>query len=253
MANWAELAQDLITMIANRVKVIEDFVTFGAVCTSWRLAATKENFDALNLPQVPLLMLPDKGHDYQEFYSLSMEKFSLVFLPEVKGLQEFFPSKGWLCTMSYAGEMSLLHPFSRTSIQLPSLNDLLALHGQEALKNYGCLSFWRPGDLNWTKINFKNFDRVYCVVCCKGQFYALTCNVEVWVFDIAVPIVEPRLLVDQLEYIINQSIYWYLVEISDALFIVSQSVHWDWDVHVLGYYHIRTVRFNKYEVDVTKS
>ncbi|KAF3657190.1 hypothetical protein T459_00930 [Capsicum annuum] len=132
MRNWQELPHDLIATIAKRVKVSEDFIAFGAVCTSWRIAAIKENFDdALNSPQVPLLMLPDKGDGYREFYSLSKEKVSRVFLPEAKGLLGIFPLKGWLCTLSYTGEMNLLHPFSRTSIQLPSLNDLLTLSGDE--------------------------------------------------------------------------------------------------------------------------
>ncbi|PHT57678.1 hypothetical protein CQW23_00041 [Capsicum baccatum] len=60
MGEWAELPDDLIAMIANRVKVLEDFIAFSVVCTSWRTVATKENFDAFNSPQAPLLMLPDK-------------------------------------------------------------------------------------------------------------------------------------------------------------------------------------------------
>uniref|UniRef100_A0A3Q7HUK1 F-box domain-containing protein n=1 Tax=Solanum lycopersicum TaxID=4081 RepID=A0A3Q7HUK1_SOLLC len=52
MADWANLPNDLIAHIANRVKVIEDFIAFGAVCISWRIAATKVNFDLLS-PQVP--------------------------------------------------------------------------------------------------------------------------------------------------------------------------------------------------------
>ncbi|KAM3321566.1 hypothetical protein P3S67_002717 [Capsicum chacoense] len=43
MVNWAEFPFDLIAQIAKRVKVIEHFIAFGAVCTSWKIAATKEN------------------------------------------------------------------------------------------------------------------------------------------------------------------------------------------------------------------
>ncbi|XP_019228461.1 PREDICTED: uncharacterized protein LOC109209608 [Nicotiana attenuata] len=70
LANWAKLPVDLLGLIAKHVKVIKDFIAFGVVSTSYRTAATKENFDVFS-PQVPLLMLADKDDDYRKFYSLS--------------------------------------------------------------------------------------------------------------------------------------------------------------------------------------
>ncbi|MCD7450918.1 hypothetical protein HAX54_008980 [Datura stramonium] len=55
MANWAALPVDLLVQTANHVKVIEDFIALRAVCTSWRAAVAKSNFDVFS-PQVPLLM-----------------------------------------------------------------------------------------------------------------------------------------------------------------------------------------------------
>ncbi|KAF3637864.1 putative DNA topoisomerase 6 subunit A-like [Capsicum annuum] len=65
VANWAELSKDLSDVIVKRVKLIEDFIAFSVVCTSWRNSATKANFDFLS-PQLPLLMLADKGHKYSD-------------------------------------------------------------------------------------------------------------------------------------------------------------------------------------------
>ncbi|KAK9919818.1 hypothetical protein M0R45_028394 [Rubus argutus] len=40
MADWSSLLQDLVISIAERQLVsLEDFVSFGAVCKSWSLAA----------------------------------------------------------------------------------------------------------------------------------------------------------------------------------------------------------------------
>ncbi|OIT30724.1 hypothetical protein A4A49_59333, partial [Nicotiana attenuata] len=128
MANWAELPHELLVLIAKHVKVIEDFIDFRAVCTSWRPAATKENFDVFSF-KVPLLMLADKDDDYREFYSLSKGKVShILYLPEAIR-RECFPYEEWLFTMSYYEEFNLLHPFSRTQIQLLLQKALLALQG----------------------------------------------------------------------------------------------------------------------------
>ncbi|KAK4354950.1 hypothetical protein RND71_027144 [Anisodus tanguticus] len=142
MENRAELPFDLLVLIAKRVKVMEDFTAFGAVCTWWRAAASKENFDVL-APQVPLLMLGVKD----DFDYLSKQKVSPIFLPEARG-EKCFPTEGWLCTIAdtiKGREMNLLHPFSNTQVQLPPLKclwEILVVH------YYFYLAFWPGGDLN---------------------------------------------------------------------------------------------------------
>ncbi|KAG5602135.1 hypothetical protein H5410_033505 [Solanum commersonii] len=123
MSNLSELPCYLISTVAERVKVTEDFVAFGAVCISWRTAATRDNFD-VSSQQIPLLMLADKDDDYREFYSLSKHKVSRLFLPEIRGRRCFPSEGGWMFTDSCTGEFNLFHPFSRTQIQLPPQNAL---------------------------------------------------------------------------------------------------------------------------------
>ncbi|KAJ8555903.1 hypothetical protein K7X08_013399 [Anisodus acutangulus] len=89
MATWAELANNLIAQIAKRVKLMEDFIVFRAVWTSWRTAATKDNFDVLS-PLLPLLMLGDTYDGYRQVYSLSKQKVSRIFLPEARRQRLFF-------------------------------------------------------------------------------------------------------------------------------------------------------------------
>ncbi|TXG50393.1 hypothetical protein EZV62_022917 [Acer yangbiense] len=68
---------DVLEEIARLIKLPEDFVAFSGVCSSWRSAASKENF-RFRYSLVPWLMLPPKelGSEVslasQKFYALDV-------------------------------------------------------------------------------------------------------------------------------------------------------------------------------------
>ncbi|PHT37780.1 hypothetical protein CQW23_21353 [Capsicum baccatum] len=252
LANWAELPKDLIDLIAKCVKLIEDFIAFGVVCTSWRNSETKVNFDFLS-PQLPLLMLADKGDDYREFYSLSKKKVSHVFLPEVRE-RECYPTEGWICNVKFdTTEMTLLHPFSRISIQLLLKKELWASAERfpERRTRYQCMSIavlsmspsftsdyvltisyyaynflacWRPGDLNWTYVDLDHHGGVSSMIYHKGQFYCVTNSGQIWVFGVPGPSIPQPIVVKatKVVHIANTIFgnYGYLIELSGALLII---------------------------------
>ncbi|XP_019226064.1 PREDICTED: putative F-box protein At1g65770 [Nicotiana attenuata] len=124
-------------------------------------------------------------------------------------------SMGWLITVGKdEGEISLLHPFSGVQIELPhqnttkdyyELNDteepwafirkavlsanpsqtsdyvLMVIEGPNRF-----LSFWRPGDLLWTRIGSgTSFQHVSDVVYFDGLFYTVAYGGCVYVCDVA--------------------------------------------------------------------
>ncbi|XP_027083611.1 putative F-box protein At5g55150 [Coffea arabica] len=214
MANWSDLQHDMLGLIAQHLDKIEDYVAFGAVCKSWRAAASEKNFKGLRLwQQIPCLMLAAKDDFNREFYSL-MEKqvVAKVSLPQLKG-KKCYESLGWLLTIGQQGEMSLLNPFSGVEIELPNQNTfpeydvyetdpdifvrkmVLSLRpSREAPEDddfvvmiicggVGFLAFWRPKDLRWNRIETRNSSYAD-VIYTDGQFYAIDHMGNVVVCDV---------------------------------------------------------------------
>ncbi|PHT57850.1 hypothetical protein CQW23_00213 [Capsicum baccatum] len=267
MGNWAELPYDLIVLIAKRFKLLKDFIPFCSVCTSWRIAGTKEVYKVPLEPQVPLLMLADKDDGYREFYSLLDGEVSSIFLPEARKA-ECYSTKGWLCTMAYTinGEMNLLHPFSRTQIPLPPEKNLWALQGYGPVEERGTshsvekailsaslsvtsdyvllvayyagvhnLAFWRLGDLNWNPVDKK-----------RGAFSISTIMMVDFMGSVIVAkfgFLTFQGLTTVSQLFKHPGTEFYLVEASSALLLVAQFSHGDSSA---------TFKFKVVELDVIK-
>ncbi|KAF8412279.1 hypothetical protein HHK36_000240 [Tetracentron sinense] len=222
MANWSELPNDLLGLIAQRVIIYEDFVAFGGVCKSWRSVAVKQNFTPS--PQLPWLMLPEqKNSDTRTFFSLSKGMVHERPLPEARG-KRCWGSQGWLITFSIDFNISLLNPFTRLQIQLPphhtfkyhydtpeegeewgytpaemqelyihkaivssspsSTSDyvVMVIHGPKIQ-----LAFARPGDEAWTTIEKTRPGSYFDVIYYKEKFYAVNSVGDVVVYDVQGP------------------------------------------------------------------
>ncbi|KAF8038478.1 hypothetical protein BT93_B1119 [Corymbia citriodora subsp. variegata] len=125
MANWEELPQEILKLIAQRL-AIEDFVAFGAVCTSWLSAATKETYDANSkapwlltnmYEQMPEICSPSRGRTYPvDSWGTKVMTLS---------------PPGWVLALrkrevrSYmVKEYRIFNPLSRVSIKPPNLEKL---------------------------------------------------------------------------------------------------------------------------------
>ncbi|XP_060206847.1 F-box protein At2g26160-like isoform X2 [Lycium barbarum] len=249
MPDWSELQHELLILIVRRISLIEDYLNFGTACKSWHSVATKDNFNS-DLPRVPWLMLAEEKDDNtcRKFFSLCNGMILKKQIPKASG-KRCMESVGWLITVGKdEGEISLLHPFSGAQIQLPHQNTtehyeiiktkepwtfikkavlsanpshisdyvLVVIEG-----NIGLLSFWRPGDLLWTRIKKPIYFRHSSdVVYFRGHFYVVDYSGCVRVCDVAGS--EPTK-----SYITAQVTPWldgkyYILESLGSLFVVLQ-------------------------------
>ncbi|KAI5669408.1 hypothetical protein M9H77_19261 [Catharanthus roseus] len=138
MEGEAEKLYSVLTPIAKCFKKYKDFVSFNSVCTSWRAASSRENFQGLCLVQeTPHLMISTEEEDFDlKFYSLMEEKVvAKVSLPEVKG-KKCIESLGWLLVISSQTNMSLMNPFTSMKIELPSQRQFPSHHWVQTNEPY---------------------------------------------------------------------------------------------------------------------
>ncbi|CAA0820501.1 Putative F-box protein [Striga hermonthica] len=175
--------------VSKHLTSIHDFLAFRGVCSSWRSAATFDNFDG-EVPRVPWLMcVSSEGEEMAKegntdggakkvvvsLFDLSTEKARILNNVSPMDGKGYLSSRGWiLCVSECDGSVYLTHPVWRIKIELPGLGTLpgytlkegigyikkMVLSGSPTRKTdlvvmviWGKLKrlgFSRPGDLSWT-------------------------------------------------------------------------------------------------------
>ncbi|OIT19892.1 hypothetical protein A4A49_62148 [Nicotiana attenuata] len=204
------------------------------------------------MPRVPWLMLAEEEdsecNSCRQFFSLYNGMILKKRIPKAKE-KRCMESMGWLITVGKdEGEINLLHPFSGVQIELPHQNtteDYDTLHQLRDLWTYfhkavlsaspsqtsdyvlmviegnmKFLSFWRPGDLRWTRIEKQPLHVPHRdVIYFNGKFYAVDGWGRILVCDVTIPDPIQTQIVASLPYEdIRDELY--IVESLGSLFIV---------------------------------
>ncbi|KAM7529987.1 hypothetical protein LguiB_033397 [Lonicera macranthoides] len=120
MMDWSQLPYDLIALIANKLHAIEDFVSFSAVCRSWRFVY--RNNDWTPTRRVPWLMVNEnQGSEVCTRCCISMGKNKAykLPLPMADGRRCWGSTHGWIVTVDQNLIISLLNPVSQVCFDLP--------------------------------------------------------------------------------------------------------------------------------------
>lgn len=99
MGDWSALPRDVLACFTKRLTSLKDYNAFRAVCTSWRWAATKENFTTSQ--QVPWHVAFCVHHDFEQtwrFHILEKNKVHLCLFNLV-WTKHICSSLGWMMTM----------------------------------------------------------------------------------------------------------------------------------------------------------
>ncbi|KAH0690387.1 hypothetical protein KY290_018622 [Solanum tuberosum] len=214
MADWSGLLYDLLVLIARRLNLIEDYLNFSTVCKSWHSVPTKNNFNN-DLFRAPWLMLAEEdGNSIRKFFSLYNGMILNKRIPKASR-KRCMESMGWLIMVGEdEGEISILHPFSGVQIELPHQNTTVDYNSHQTgwlmsfirkavlsaspshTSDYllmvieggmRFLSFWRPGDVRWTRVTWEGINR-RCftdLIYFNGQIYAIDYPGNLLVCDVA--------------------------------------------------------------------
>ncbi|EOY24683.1 Uncharacterized protein TCM_016223 [Theobroma cacao] len=284
MADWSELPGDLLVLIAKKLVSVEEFLAFGVVCTSWRSAADKSNFEP-SQQQPPWLMLSKRKHKrFREFFSLTTHKIYKFSIPDDIG-KKCLASQGWLFAIGKTFDINLIHPLSGARVPLPQMHTLKGLNCLFDSPASLCFHFiykailstnnnpnelrvaiiyggslnrvavCKVGDETWKTVEAYPSCACNDLVYYEGRFYGIDILARVWVFDHEVLNAQVISIVPR-EFLPNYGDTrepwqyferFYMVESAGSLLVVSR------EGKACGHdYGHGTMAFRVFEVDVEK-
>ncbi|XP_078153078.1 putative F-box protein At5g55150 [Carex rostrata] len=270
MSDWANLPEDILDEIMKKI-CYADFSTLCAVCKSWRFMYINRFccFSRNIPPGVPILLLNACKQDSNshKFVKMSGELASdQIFLSGDANKRICGSSRGWLVLVGIDSmEVSLLNPFTKRVIRLPSVDTFtirstyadepnIPLEGfsyihkailsmNPGISEQDCiimaivgenrkLSYCRIGDKKWT--NVKGYIKSLSdIAYYEGKFYGTTNEGILMSFNIGDPN-STKILTLGLSIDHNDISQKYLVMASGRLLLVYRTQNYKFKVHSLN-------------------
>ena len=123
MAEWSELAADLVRTIEEKLSFYQDKVRCRCICSSWRSALPKmphQKRDLLPWLLVPLKSKSGTGTSFGFFDLLEKKVHGLELSdPQGKGMLFRGSSHGWVVNIENNTSICLINPLTGAQVQLP--------------------------------------------------------------------------------------------------------------------------------------
>ncbi|XP_059627435.1 probable F-box protein At1g44080 [Cornus florida] len=131
-SDWAWLPKNLIDMILENLVSLSEFVRFGAVCKPWQSVAMENKLKFVQnkfSTQVPFLIVPLKDNNVTErrsLYNITHNKLYDFQLRVPYKERLCGSSHGWLIGIEKSSSVSLMNPFSGSTIELPPIDSVVS-------------------------------------------------------------------------------------------------------------------------------
>ncbi|KAJ1390535.1 F-box-like domain superfamily [Sesbania bispinosa] len=196
--DWSSLPGGTLEMVAEKLTLI-DCLSLSKVCSSWNTVLGEElpNWQRHGFPW--LLVSGQQNKEVKTCISILENRVWEFELSEAYGKYCWGSFRDWLIMVkdldSVHIEVSLLNPFTKRQISLPSIWNFyhkVVLSGLPSENNFICmllhsqnreLAFWIPGAQSWHKHKLTG-EPFEDAVFCNGSFYLLGDGFNIWQIDV---------------------------------------------------------------------